>query len=72
MAYFMVLLYRIDPLVGDDSVNYGRCYVTPATYTQVTIEELFSVRSIPNCYSREFWSLVSSVEFCTGGCEERT
>jgi hypothetical protein len=36
------------------------------------IIELFSVWSVPRCYNREVWSLVSLVEFCTGGCEERT
>jgi hypothetical protein len=28
--------------------------------------------SMPRCYNRQVWSLVSSVEFCTGACEERT
>jgi hypothetical protein len=32
----------------------------PATYMQATIEELFSIWSMPRCYNWEVWSLVES------------
>jgi hypothetical protein len=35
----MYMLLRIDPLLSGDSVNSGRCYVTPATYTHATTEQ---------------------------------
>jgi hypothetical protein len=28
------IVWHIDPLLSDDSINSGRCYVAPATYTQ--------------------------------------
>jgi hypothetical protein len=34
------VLWRIVPLLSSDSVNSGRCYVTPATYTHAAIEEV--------------------------------
>jgi hypothetical protein len=33
---------------------------------------VFSMCSVPRCYNREVWSLVSSAEFCTAVCQERT
>jgi hypothetical protein len=31
------MLWHVGPLLSSDSVNSGRCKVTPATYTHVTI-----------------------------------
>jgi hypothetical protein len=33
------ILWRIEPLLSSDSVNSGRCWVTPAICTHVIIEE---------------------------------
>jgi hypothetical protein len=33
-------MWHIDPFLRNHSVNSGRYYLTPATYTQATIEEL--------------------------------
>jgi hypothetical protein len=35
----LIILWRIDPLLRDASINSGRCYVTPARYTHLTIEQ---------------------------------
>jgi hypothetical protein len=34
-----MLLWRIDPLLSDNSVNSSRCYVKPATYKHATREQ---------------------------------
>jgi hypothetical protein len=39
MGLHVTIFRRIDPLLSGDSVNSGRCYVTPATYTNATIKQ---------------------------------
>jgi hypothetical protein len=37
--HYTYVLWPIDPLLRGDSVNSGRCYGTPATYTYATIDQ---------------------------------
>jgi hypothetical protein len=34
-----MILWHINPLLGSDSINSGRCLITPATCTRSTMEE---------------------------------
>jgi hypothetical protein len=45
-------------------------HVPAATYMNATIEELFSMRSLPRCYKQGTRFEIG--RFCTGVCEERT
>jgi hypothetical protein len=57
-----VTLWPIDPLLRGDSRNIH-------AYNSRTV---FSTWSVPRCFNGEVWSLVSSVEICMGGFDERT
>jgi hypothetical protein len=39
IIYSIYILWRVEPLLSDDSVNSGLCWVAPAIYMQETKEQ---------------------------------
>jgi hypothetical protein len=64
------------PFLGSGSVNtfplLGRRFLIMQQLDYNNGRTVFSMWSMPRCYNWEVWSVVSLVEFFTGGCEERT
>jgi hypothetical protein len=82
----MNLLWPIDPLLSGDSVNSDRFWATDGKHVPVARQQIlnnatvghsdrravFSMWSEQRCYKQGTKLVEKSIEFCTGGFEERT